>query len=142
MKKLLLLFLDPFMVDDNLTGIAISMGAGMCNIAVMYAGMPGLTFAVTRGGDWVDENVSADTRVSKPKVQNIKESATLGITDDFFGENIKSFVVLFKNKKVEEKKILNFCRKKLGFFKSPIKIQFLEKLPKTQSGKILKRILK
>ena len=73
---------------------------------------------------------------------SIKESATLGITDDFFGENIKSFVVLFKNKKVEEKKILNFCRKKLGFFKSPIKIQFLEKLPKTQSGKILKRILK
>tara|TARA_Y100001938_G_C8049660_1_gene410971 strand:- start:176 stop:1225 length:1050 start_codon:yes stop_codon:yes gene_type:complete len=79
------------LVDDNLTGIAISMGAGMCNIAVMYAGMPALTFAVTRGGDWVDENVSADTGVSKPKVQNIKESATLidlskGVQDDIYGD--------------------------------------------------------
>ncbi len=79
------------LVDDNLTGIAISMGAGMCNIAVMYAGMPALTFAVTRGGDWVDENVAADTGVSKPKVQNIKESATLidlskGVQDDIYGD--------------------------------------------------------
>ena len=64
------------LVENNLTGIAISMGAGMCNIAVMYAGMPALTFAVTRGGDWVDENVSMDTGVSKAKVTNIKESSS------------------------------------------------------------------
>ena len=79
------------LVDNNLTGIAISMGAGMCNIAVMYAGMPALTFAVTRGGDWIDENVSADTGVSKAKCQNIKESAQLidlskGIIDDIYDE--------------------------------------------------------
>ena len=72
----------------------------------------------------------------------INESATLGISDKFFGENIKSFVVLLENKKIKEEEILNYCRKKLGFFKSPIKIQFIKKLPRTQSGKILKRNLK
>ena len=37
------------------------MGAGMCNIAVMYQGMTALSFSVSRGGDWIDECVSQDT---------------------------------------------------------------------------------
>ncbi len=64
------------LVDTQLTGVAISMGAGMCNIAVMYQGMTALSFSVSRGGDWVDENVSTDTGVSKAKVTNIKESSS------------------------------------------------------------------
>ena len=64
------------LVDTQLTGVAISMGAGMCNIAVMYQGMTALSFSVSRGGDWVDDNVSMDTGVSKAKVTNIKESSS------------------------------------------------------------------
>ena len=64
------------LVDTQLTGVAISMGAGMCNIAVMYQGMTALSFSVSRGGDWVDENVSMDTGVSSAKVTNIKETST------------------------------------------------------------------
>ena len=63
------------LVDTQLTGVAISMGAGMCNIAVMYQGMTALSFSVSRGGDWVDDNVSMDTGVPKAKVTNIKESS-------------------------------------------------------------------
>ena len=63
------------LVDTQLTGVAISMGAGMCNIAVMYHGMTALSFSVSRGGDWIDENVSMDTGVSKAKVTNIKETS-------------------------------------------------------------------
>ena len=63
------------LVDNQLTGVAISMGAGMCNIAVMYQGMTALSFSVARGGDWIDECVSQDTGVSKAKVTNIKESS-------------------------------------------------------------------
>ena len=63
------------LVDDNLTGIAISMGAGMCNISVMYQGMSALSFSVARGGDWIDENVSNDTGSTKAKVQSVKENS-------------------------------------------------------------------
>lgn len=73
---------------------------------------------------------------------SIKESATIGIKDNFFGENIKSYIVLLKNKKVREREVLKYCKGKLGFFKSPIDIQIINELPKTQSGKILKRLLK
>ena len=69
------------LVDTQLTGVAISMGAGMCNIAVMYQGMTALSFSVSRGGDWIDENVSMDTGVSRGKVTNIKEtSSTLDLS--------------------------------------------------------------
>ena len=64
------------LVDDDLTGIAISMGAGMCNICVMYQGMSSLSFSVARGGDWIDENVAADCGVTKAKVIAIKENSS------------------------------------------------------------------
>ena len=65
------------LVDDNLTGIAISLGAGMANCSVLYQGMTAISFSVARGGDWIDNNVSADTGVSLAKVQNIKETSNL-----------------------------------------------------------------
>ncbi len=67
------------LVDDQLTGITISMGAGMCNIAIMYMGMSALQFSVAKGGDWVDENVSVDCGVPKAKAQFLKEQGTYTI---------------------------------------------------------------
>ena len=64
------------LVDNELTGIAISMGAGMCNVCVMYQGMSALSFSVARGGDWIDENVASDCGVTKAKVISIKESSS------------------------------------------------------------------
>ena len=67
------------LADDNLTGIAISMGAGMCNICIMYAGMSALNFSVARGGDFVDENVARDCAITPAKAQYIKEHMSSGI---------------------------------------------------------------
>ena len=87
------------LVDNNLTGIAISMGAGMCNIAVMYAGMKAISFSVARGGDWIDENVSNDTGVSRAKVQHMKEQSQLidlseGVMKDIYEESEEQTNVL------------------------------------------------
>jgi actin-like ATPase involved in cell morphogenesis len=61
------------LADDELTGISISLGAGMCNVAIMYAGMAVLTFSTSKAGDWIDENVARDTGTSRAKAQYIKE---------------------------------------------------------------------
>ena len=87
------------LVDTQLTGIALSMGAGMCNIAVMYQGMTSLSFSVSRGGDWVDDNVSMDTGVSKAKVTYIKESSNTldlskGVYQDIYEEGTDEANVL------------------------------------------------
>ncbi|MBC8427940.1 MAG: hypothetical protein H8D94_00555 [Candidatus Pelagibacter sp.] len=65
------------LVDDELTGIAISVGAGMANIAVMFAGMSSLSFSVARGGDWIDTNVAADCGCTIAKVIATKENSQL-----------------------------------------------------------------
>lgn len=66
--------------EDNLTGIAISMGAGMCNICVMYAGMPAINFSVTRAGDFIDENVARDTGTPVAKAQYMKEKGEVDLS--------------------------------------------------------------
>jgi len=87
------------LVDNQLTGVSISMGAGMCNIAVMYQGMTALSFAVSRGGDWIDNNVSMDTGVPVAKVTNIKETSnqldlTKGVIQDIYGEGSEEYAVM------------------------------------------------
>ena len=62
------------LADHDLTGISISIGAGMVNIAVMYAGMAVLTFSTTTSGDWIDENVARDTGTSRARAQYTKEN--------------------------------------------------------------------
>jgi len=61
------------LIDDELTGISMGFGAGMCNVAIMYAGMSALQFSVAKGGDWIDSNVNRDTGISVAKAQALKE---------------------------------------------------------------------
>jgi actin-like ATPase involved in cell morphogenesis len=68
--------------NNNLTGISISMGAGMANIAIMYQGLVALTFSVSRGGDFIDQHVSLDTGIPLAKAQFIKESNKIDLSDN------------------------------------------------------------
>ena len=87
------------LVDNNLTGIAISMGAGMCNICVMYQGMSALSFSVARGGDWIDTNVASDCGCTVAKVIAIKESSnnldlTKSAINDIYQEGSDEYNVI------------------------------------------------
>ena len=72
----------------------------------------------------------------------VVESASISTKDKFFGENIKSYVVLKNEYKANKEELMNFCKKKIGQYKTPSEVIFVNKLPKTPSGKILKRLLK
>lgn len=76
---------------------------------------------------------------------SVAEAAVIGIPDAVIGEKVKAFVVLkTRNTASEELKlnIIGFARKKLGSAVAPKEISFIESLPKTRSGKILRRLLK
>jgi actin-like ATPase involved in cell morphogenesis len=70
------------LADHELTGISISLGSGMCNVAIMYAGMAVLTFSTTKAGDWIDENVARDTGTSRAKAQYTKENGGYSLVGD------------------------------------------------------------
>lgn len=61
--------------ETQFTGLALSWGAGMVNGVLTYRSLEAAKFAVSRGGDWVDERVSEALGLSRPRVTKIKEKA-------------------------------------------------------------------
>lgn len=61
------------LLDDGLTGIAISCGAGMINVSVGIMGVPAVQFSIARSGDWVDQSVATALDLTASKVQTEKE---------------------------------------------------------------------
>lgn len=58
---------------ESFSGIGISFGAGMANVAVAYKGIEALTFSTTRSGDWIDNNVAKDLNMVPNRVTSLKE---------------------------------------------------------------------
>lgn len=73
---------------------------------------------------------------------SVMDSAVIGVPDEEAGELIKGFVVIRKGHEVTAEEIINFANGKLAGYKRIHLIEFLEAIPKTASGKILRRDLK
>ena len=67
------------LLEEGLTGIAISCGAGMMNVVVMSAGDPVVAFSTSRSGDWVDEQAAIATDMTRSLIQQEKEGDTLDL---------------------------------------------------------------
>ena len=74
--------------------------------------------------------------------KKVLEAAVIGVPDSYRGETVKAFVVLKKDEQLEEEELIQYCREKLASYKVPRSVTFVEELPKTAVGKILKRALK
>jgi actin-like ATPase involved in cell morphogenesis len=67
------------LLNDNLTGMCLSFGAGMVNVTVIYEGDPIIQFAITKGGDWIDESVAKALDMSASMVQIEKEESIIDL---------------------------------------------------------------
>lgn len=76
------------------------------------------------------------------KHPNIKEAAVIGVPDERWGEVGHAFIVSHQHKTLDEDQIKAYCLKNLAKYKVPKHISLLDALPKSDSGKILKRALK
>ena len=72
----------------------------------------------------------------------IEEVAVVGVPDDRWGEVGKAFVALREGAMLSEQEILTFCRRGVAKYKIPKYIQFVGELPKTDTGKIARTLLK
>ncbi|MCX7816403.1 MAG: long-chain fatty acid--CoA ligase [Syntrophales bacterium] len=77
--------------------------------------------------------------MSHPKVLEV---CTIGIPDAYKGEVVKVFVVPRPGETLSEEEILAFCREKLAPYKVPLFVEFMDSLPKSSVGKVLRRELR
>ncbi|MBW2428145.1 MAG: AMP-binding protein [Deltaproteobacteria bacterium] len=74
----------------------------------------------------------------------VKEAAVVGVPDDYRGETVKAFVALVDDQKdkVTPDELISFCKQKLAAFKYPRIVEIIDEVPKTLTGKVLRRQLR
>jgi acetyl-CoA synthetase len=88
---------------------------------------------------------TADVESAMITHPSVAESAAIGIPDPIKGEAIKAFVVLRLGAEPSEEmrhSIIDHVRRELGPIATPSEVAFVDRLPKTRSGKIVRRLLK
>lgn len=62
------------LLDEGLTGVCLSYGAGMTNCVVIHQGDPLVEFSLTRSGDYIDQSVGTALDMSPSLIQQEKEA--------------------------------------------------------------------
>jgi acyl-CoA synthetase (AMP-forming)/AMP-acid ligase II len=73
---------------------------------------------------------------------SVKEVAVIGIPDPYWVERVHAVIVLREGETVTSEEIIEFCKQRIARYKAPKSVEFVDSLPKTPSGKILKRELR
>lgn len=93
---------------------------------------------INRGGEKISPIELDGVMLSHP---NVDEAVSFGVDDDVYGQVVQAAVVLKPNTKLNSQELVKFMSDKVAKFKIPVKIYFVEKLPKTATGKIQRRII-
>ena len=72
----------------------------------------------------------------------VREAAVVGVPDDYRGETVKAFVSVKAGQQVEPDELIAFAKERMAAYKYPRQVEVVEELPKTVTGKILRRELR
>ena len=98
---------------------------------------------------WKDMYISGGENVYPAEVENViyqlnavAEVAVIGVPHERWGESGEAVVVVKPDQSITEEEILNHCREQLAKFKQPQGVRFVDEIPHSAIGKILKRELR
>ena len=91
---------------------------------------------IVSGGENVYSREVEDVLYMHPAVG---EAAVIGIPDPVWVERVHALVILNPDAEATEEEIINFCKKRIAHFKAPKGVEFVESLPKSPQGKIVKK---
>ncbi len=92
---------------------------------------------IVRGGEKISPREVDETLALHP---GVAEVATFGAPHKIYGEEVAAAVAL--RSPATEAELIAFCRSRLAEFKCPQKIYFVDKIPRTDTGKIQRRLVR
>ncbi len=72
----------------------------------------------------------------------VAEAAVVGVPDEYRGETVKAFVSLRPGASATGEEIVEFCKAQMAAYKYPRSVEIIAELPKTATGKVLRRTLR
>jgi acyl-CoA synthetase (AMP-forming)/AMP-acid ligase II len=113
---------------------------------VGYLDEKGYLFIMDRSKDMIisgGENIYP-REIEEVLVQHpaVREVSVIGVPDPKWGEAIKAVVSLNPGNSTTEQELIDFCKENIASYKKPKSVDFVDELPKSNYGKILKRELR
>jgi long-chain acyl-CoA synthetase len=93
---------------------------------------------IITGGENIYPREVEEVLYQHPK---ILEAAVIGVTHAVGGQVVKAFIVPRPGETLDRREVLQFCNERLAKYKVPRQIEFRDSLPKSPTGKILRRPL-
>lgn len=93
---------------------------------------------INRGGEKISPIELDNVMLTHPKVA---EAVSFGSDDEKYGQAVNAAIVVAQGQKLDEKELKEYLSLKLSAFKVPERFFFVDKLPKTPTGKIQRRTL-
>jgi fatty-acyl-CoA synthase len=94
---------------------------------------------IISGGENIYPAEVEDSLLAHPKLADV---AVIGYPDKKWGESVKAIIVLKQGEELTEEELIEWCKGRIGKFKIPKKVVFTDSIPRTPTGKILKRLLR
>ncbi len=91
---------------------------------------------IIRGGENISPSEIEDVLISH---EDIVDAVVVGLPDDKWGQRLAAVVVLVKDHSIDEDEVKEFTRERLRSSKTPETIAFWSELPRTDTGKLLRR---
>ena len=94
---------------------------------------------IIRGGENISPKEVEDFLYTMPGVKDVQVA---GIASEKYGEEVGAFIILHPGVSMTEEEVRDFCRGKIGRYKIPKHVFFVDSYPLTSSGKIQKYLLR
>lgn len=132
--------------DAEKTAKAIDKDGWLHTSDMGYMDEEGYFYLAGRGDDLI---IRGGENISPEEVENvlyahpaIEEAAVISVPSEEWGQEPRAIIVLKEGKTATADDVMEFCRQRLASFKRPRSVVFIDELPRTSTGKILKRILR
>ena len=94
---------------------------------------------IIRGGENISPEEVENALYTHPAVE---EAAVIGVPDPEWGQQPRAIVVLKEGEAATADELIEYCRERMSSFKRPRSVVFVDELPRTSTGKVLKRVLR